>query len=214
MPRKKWLDDPLAPVEGSRVRAVFQLLELSNREAAAVLKRQGVRVAAQTLDYLTSQPQQQRRARESLIRGIARLPQTFRRPAVPEYWLRGRRRLIQGTRRPPLDELVTWSIGEELMITLKAWGRRPALAGTVVSALTSAEHWYGQLVADGSPPLTEAAAGSATTHLAEAFRILLAPIRAGKAHLNRQAIQGLANLWNLQAGSSIPVSGGLPLKKR
>jgi hypothetical protein len=72
MPRKtKWSDNPLVPVRGNRVRAALAWRGLSNREAAARLKKRGVDLTAQGLDYITAG--ETRRCRRSVRSELARL---------------------------------------------------------------------------------------------------------------------------------------------
>lgn len=186
--------DPLVPVVGERVRALLDGIELSNRQAA-----RKVGVPAQTLDYLTSTPPKQRRARRSLVAALARLSEDVGRAPVPGAWLTGEAlALISGSDRPAGYELqLHWTI-QELILPMTRGARhlRPKdqkNATATMVGLASPDDWRRWLLT-GAEPLSTADSERAATHLAEAFRLILAPLRAGTARLNRRAIKVLAEL--------------------
>ncbi len=168
-------------------------MELGNREAA-----RRVRVPTQKLDYLTSEPQQQRRARRSLVAALARLPQDRAFAPVPEAWLTGQdAALIHGSTWPPGYQLEVHWIAEELAAFMRGFTdlsvtqQNHALAALM--GLTSPESWRVWLLHDAAP-LSTAEAERSAGHLAEAFRIILAPLRTGNASLNPRAVKALAAL--------------------
>ena len=204
---KRGARDPLGPVCADRVRAILRLAEVSNRQAAAALRDRGVPVASQTLDYLTSDPPKQKRARRSQVVALASMG------GVPVEWLTGEREaLIQGSCRSAIEQITTYRWTNDLsratLALLRETRTKPrnvARHGTVIMALTSPEHWRRWLLVN-PPPLDLSEEGELAVHLAAAFRILLAPWVAGKARINPEALEGLAELWGLDAGSEITIS--------
>ncbi len=193
--------NPLVPVAGDRVRALLRALDLSNREAA-----RRVAVHAQTLDNITSEPQHQRQARRSLIDALGRLPEEQDLPRVPGAWLTGEAKaLIQGSERPPGYELELYWLTMEFTGMMRGLLHlRGAAHGRGMAALagiTSPEAWRAWLL-PGAPGLSAGDAERTARHLAQAFRVILAPLRVGKSRLNRRAMRALAVLGASQVITS------------
>ena len=203
--------DPLVPLCTECVRALMSFAKLSNRQVAAALTDQGVPVAAQTLDYLMSDPPKQKRARRSLVAGLARMG------AVPMDWLTGERRaLIQGSSRSPIEQLTTYRWMNDVDKAVQALVRdapgKPRHVGrhaTVLTALTSPEQWRQWLFVN-PPPLDASEEGELAVHLATTFRLLLAPWLAGEARINPAALDNLAEAWGLDVGSTISMPDMTP----
>ena len=200
------IDDPLVPLCTECVRAVMSSAKLSNRQAAAALADQGVAVAPQTLDYLTCDPPKQKRARRSLVAGLARMG------AVPMDWLTGERRaLIQGSSRSPIEQLTTYrwmndvdKAVQALVRDARGKPRHVARHSTVLVALANPDQWRRRLFVD-PPPLDFDKERELAIHLAATFRALLGPWLAGEVRIDLTALDGLAKWWGLDAESTITI---------
>jgi hypothetical protein len=121
--RKKRDWPKLIAVCGDRVDAALATKPLSRREASARLAARGIRVAAQTLDYLCTGRQQ--KCREDLLAAIAQLTD------VPVSWLTGELKRLpmdqgpyddrapNGRLRPARGYLETWRFLRQCYIALK-----------------------------------------------------------------------------------------------
>ena len=101
MPKKarpshtKKLYDPLVRVNGANLRAALEYAGLSNREAARRLRALGKKsprhtdgirtITGSTLDYMTTEPQQQEKVRQSVLDGLI----TLFGGSITAEWLRG-----------------------------------------------------------------------------------------------------------------------------
>ena len=205
------IDDPLVPLCADCARAVMSFAKLSNRQVAAALTDQGVPVAPQTLDYLTCDPPKQKRARRSLVAGLARMG------AVPMDWLTGERKaLIQGSSRSPIEQLTTYRWLKDLGKATRALvrdapgkPRHVARHETVLLALANPEQWRRRLFVN-PPPLDFDKESKLAVHLAAAFRVLLAPWLAGEVQIDLAALDGLAKWWGLDAESEISIPDMTP----
>ena len=92
---RKKLYDPLVRVNGANLRAALEYVGLSNREAARRLRALGKKnprqtdgirtITGSTVDYITTEPQQQEKVRQSVLDGFV----TLLGGSITTEWLRG-----------------------------------------------------------------------------------------------------------------------------
>jgi hypothetical protein len=210
--RKQKTLSPLVPVRGDRVGGALGATGLGRREAAARLAELGIRVHAQTLDYIVAG--QQGRCREDLVKALGNLA------GLPWQWLTGELEHLpfigQGdelsnqngaSRTWPAEAYVRlWSfvnrclcavqrdVRREFPNPAEAEDRWPGIAMAAADAfvaLADPEHWVLRLVGwqGVEPPDTSTAVcGPAVTGLVNAWELALDPWLAGDMPLNYAAL--------------------------
>ena len=188
--------DALVPVAHRNLRAAMHEAGISNRETARRLQEGGLkhRGLRATLDYLTQEPPTQQRARQSLVAALAALWD------VPAGWLMGKASLLPAgfsrRKNAAAEELAMYRRMQDAVL----WMRQGGAAGRALMAIASSpQHWRSWIL-PGAPALTLEEAADAAEHLARAFRIILAPLRASTAQANRAGLAQLDKLWPMPDG--------------